>query len=293
MTAISIDIGKLKTYIPKYVKEFYITPKVVSVKENVFFNILRTTLEEHARDSFVEEELKSLNQIEIPSENMEQCIQSPLQIEKKIGEGAFGQVFKIKDQPMVAKIVNINKLYYNIENKNVLRDKILQEIEISNLAGKLGVGPKIHRFYICKSIPTKQNWMVIMMEQFEGKTLAEYREEKGMISTEEIKFIKQKVQDKLKLLHRNNILHYDLHNGNIYLTFTKDNSIADVFLIDFGMSRNVNKITLKQFEDESSLYFLNYTNDRYIPSDKEIDPTKLIDYVILRMIEDHVILINE
>lgn len=293
MAAISIDIGKLKSFIPKYVKEFYITPRPVVIKESAFFNILRTTMEENARESFVEEEIKTLNQISIPSENMEQCIQAPLQVDVKVGEGAYGQVFKIKDLPMVAKLINVDKLFYTIENKNSLRDRILQEVEISILAGKLGIGPKIHRFYICKSIPTKQNWMVIMMDELKGKTLEQYKEEKGTISKEDIRFIKQKVRDKLQTLHRNNILHSDIHTGNIFLTFTKDENIADVFLIDFGMSRNVSKYTKTQFENEESLYFFDYINNKYDPSNKEIDPAKLVDYVILRMIEDQVILLKE
>lgn len=294
MAAISIDIGKLKSYIPKYVNEYYMAPRPVTIKETAFFGILRTTLEENARESFVQEEIKSLNKIEIPSEHMEQCIQAPLQVEKKIGEGAYGQVFKIKDQPIVAKIINIDKIFYSIGNKYDLRDKILQEVEISILAGKLGIGPKIHRFYICKSLPTKQNWMVIMMEQLQGKTLEEYKEEKGTINPEEIKFIKQKLREKLQILHRNNILHSDIHFGNIFLTFTKENKIQDVFLIDYGMSRNVSKFNKAQFENEDSLYVFNYINDRFgAPTDKEIDPKKLIDYVVLRMMEDQVILIKD
>lgn len=290
MSAIAIHTKKLKSLITFYINEYYTSPKRINTNvDGTYVQSIRSIIEENAKDFFIQAEIKTLNKITISSSSsIESCLEKPFVVEHKIGEGVYGKVFKVKDTGYAVKIIPIQNLFFTIDTKNSLKDKILQEIEISILAGKLNIGPKIHKFYICQLGSKKEAYLVLMMEYIDGKTLKQYLTDKNEnITNEEKQFIIDKIKTKMDLLHDNKVIHWDIHSDNIMLSFSK-NKIKDVFIIDYGNSKRIDTYIHSQLnQDNNSIKYLFESGTR------DINGKNLIDYIILRMIEDKAIVIKQ
>ncbi len=71
--------------------------------------------------------------------------------------------------------------------------------------------------------------------------------------------VRQKIENTLHLLHQNNIHHRDLHNRNVMFIFDEDDNIDDVYLIDFGMTKEI-----ESHEDPYKDDFQKYIPDKQI-----------------------------
>lgn len=135
----------------------------------------------------------------------------------KIGQGAFGEVYKKNETYLIAeKIIRreaITSLYQNSWEE--AKAKVLGEIKIwDNCHSKNIV--QIYNYKI------NEDSIVIQMEYCD-KTLSQYRVEKGgKLSLTEIKEIFFQLNNALKYLSENNIIHRDLKLENVLIK-TKDN----------------------------------------------------------------------
>ena len=149
--------------------------------------------------------------------------------------GKYGAVFNSNNEKYIVKIGKINK---NNENNR------LNEAGISEIASNLGVGPKLP---IKPKIVSHNgnNYTIIKMEQMDGTLLSLINSSK--INNElKIELI-QDAQDLLRILHKHNICHRDLHLKNIM--YIKKGNKYIVKLIDFGQS----------YKECSNSYILNNT----------------------------------
>lgn len=168
----------------------------------------------------------------------------------EIGSGAYGTAFLIEKNGVkfIAKTINLEKfIVYPYNDVNM----ILREIENQKKMSDIDVAPKYYDSYICKE--NGNLTVFIIMEYMSEGTLNSYLAKGNKLTPE----LKKKLDDKIDLMHKNQILHTDLHNENVLLT-KKKNGELDIYIADWGLSINMsNKLEEHKQENRSLPYGQN------------------------------------
>ncbi len=178
-------------------------------------------------------EIRDLIYKHIPNDSqMHTCLKNPAEASKMeyIGGGEYGKVFKI-DETRCVKIINISE---NLNNLGYI--DFQNEVEISKVAGEIGVGPKIYDAYVCVNDANSSCYGIIYMEYVKGITLNDFLYKyysKGNIAT-----IRRLLEEKINKLHNAGILHSDLHHDNVMIIMD-GGEVKDVKIIDFGFSQYI------------------------------------------------------
>ena len=154
-------------------------------------------------------------------------------INKVIGKGAFGTVFKAFEL-CSGRRVAIKQIKFDTQNKNL----VLKEIEVLKKVDH----PNIVQYF---NFLKEDNYMFIIMEFLEGGTLKEYIRENSENITEDIarEIIKQ-IFNALSYLHYScDVCHRDIKPENIM--FSEKNNISSLKLLDFGLSSDSFESKLK------------------------------------------------
>lgn len=139
-----------------------------------------------------------------------------IKILEKIGEGSYGQVYKVKYKNNIA----CAKFY---------KDKfsMKEEVKMLKIAQKSGFVPKF-----IKSFANKEEQAVIM-ELLPGKTLEDFVME-NRLSAEQMHKLMYMVGTAIMKLHSTGIIHNDLKMDNIIVF--KETDKCSVFIIDLGLA---------------------------------------------------------
>ena len=151
---------------------------------------------------------------------------------KNLGQGAFGTVFlveKNKNQ-FAVKIQFFYSQQINDANIKSFIDESINEYKNGKVTGSHKITPKYYNLHFLYNKHDYKMISIIEMEAIKGKTLEKYLINKKKLNYNETKIL----QNKIEKLHKLNIVHGDLHAGNIMIT-TK-NKKFDVFLVDLGFS---------------------------------------------------------
>ncbi|KAK3272184.1 hypothetical protein CYMTET_19509 [Cymbomonas tetramitiformis] len=151
----------------------------------------------------------------------------------RIGEGAFGKVYKAKDlqdehsEPVVIKVVNLPQ-------KKEERDFCLREIE---LLAAIHHPCLVH----CKDTFSEHERLCIVMPFYAGGDLSKQlkRNIQRKLRLPEQVFVEWFAQATLALehLHAQHILHRDIKCDNCFMQKVQDSNKVAVLLGDFGVSR--------------------------------------------------------
>jgi serine/threonine-protein kinase len=157
-------------------------------------------------------------------------------IEKELGQGYFGFTYKARDtysnKFVAIKIPNYRTNAYSQRDKefNEELDKVFKK-EVESL-GSLLNDENSHIVKFIQTFNDESDVPCIVMEFVEGERLDELVKRKGALREQDaIKYIKQ-VGKGLIFLHSKNLIHRDVHPGNILINEEK------AILIDFGLARN-------------------------------------------------------
>ena len=166
---------------------------------------------------------------------------------KKIGSGAFGQVFLCeKDKRKYAiKLQIYNKRWREPTESDFIKNRI-NEYKLSKKIGEHSIGPKIYETLFIYDNINGKFINLIVMEYIKGKELSDY-ESKHKLKDNEMK----KLQNKIDKLHKLNIYHKDLHKGNIMVV--KKNKKIDFKIVDFGLAQN-KKNMIKELEQKNKQF---------------------------------------
>jgi tRNA A-37 threonylcarbamoyl transferase component Bud32 len=160
---------------------------------------------------------------------------APYSIVKQIGTGVSGQVYLAKDRflgrEVVIKIpppdVRIKRDYDKYVRRFQREGNLLHKIKlIPNVVGLIG-------FFLEGEMPC------LIMEYIEGETLSDYIRSKKYISPDKAVVYFQKLAETLEMLHQQNVIHCDIHPGNIILQES-----GEIVLIDFGSSNLLHPHTM-------------------------------------------------
>ena len=155
-------------------------------------------------------------------------------IEKKLGEGSYGEVFKVKHKNLgfVRAMKKIIRKTRSSENEKEVLNEIglLKQIDHPNVV-------KIFEFYV-----TKQAYFLIT-EICSGGELFDRITENGPLEESQAAYVMYQLFSAVYNCHSLNILHRDLKPENILID-NEDRGFLNVKIIDFG--------TAKVFEKDKS-----------------------------------------
>jgi len=196
--------------------------------------------------------------------NRKKCL-GKYKIIKTLGSGAFGTTYEVvkgakkggKRYAMKQQIIPKEGVVGVGENATSLPqsrlNEISEEIRIGILMGKHNIGPKVYDSYLCDD--NNEMKVFIIMDIMNSGNLQEFSE-KNLVDE---KFI-QKLKAKIKQMHNLNIMHQDLHAGNIFVHIK--NNIPIPFLGDFGISETFDEAARRMADGETNLWWVtNFSSD--------------------------------
>ena len=147
-------------------------------------------------------------------------------IDKKLGEGAFGQVFKVCS-------TNMKNSCEFVLKKQLVNDlsHIQSEDKMHSIFSKFKLSPKLYDTLIMKE--GKKQYAYSLMERVDGVV-------ENLItshtSKKQLDAIAESIFQLIQKLCLHNLIHGDLHSGNIGYIVNTNKRQLDLKLIDFGWS---------------------------------------------------------
>ncbi len=124
----------------------------------------------------------------------------------------------------------------------------LAEVRLAKAAGDAKIGPVVHDSFVCLHDDAPTGFIV--MDYVRGVRIADFIEsavseaDRAKVRTAEAMFA-----EKLAALHAMGDIHGDIHAGNmmVVLDGTKKKNVKEVFLLDFGYSKNLEQSDMDEF----------------------------------------------
>ena len=170
----------------------------------------------------------------IQNENeLVKCLKNPddAQKLKYIGSGEYGSIYKLDDKTCI-KFINITQTLNNLKYVDFLK-----EVNMSTIAGSIGVAPKIYDTYVCINDEDSTCYGIIYMEFIQGITLTNYLDK--IHSQNNKNKLRKLLEEKIIKLHTAGIMHNDLHSDNVMVILDSNDQLKDIKMIDFGFSQYI------------------------------------------------------
>jgi formylglycine-generating enzyme required for sulfatase activity/tRNA A-37 threonylcarbamoyl transferase component Bud32 len=149
-------------------------------------------------------------------------------LEAILGTGGFGVTYRAREQP-TGQLVAIKTLNTRIQQKSDF-DKYQEKFINEALCLAKCSHPhivKVHKVF------QHQGLWCLVMEYIAGENLAQYLDDRGVLSEEEALRIVRQIGEALTAVHSQGFLHRDVKPLNILLR----QNTRDAVLIDFGLAR--------------------------------------------------------
>ena len=247
------DLDNLKSYILDYMNEkfddqlmidmsFYLNSlvkkndykdKIKILTRLINYNKFSETFEKDDDKSKIEYLQKKLPELKVYKD----CNIKKYLTDTKLGSGAFGSVFSIKNNPdVVVKTIDLTE--YAAPNKSDIYGDSLEEIvnEINILKKLKGtkIAPEYYESWICKK---NDILFIYIAEERMSMSYGDWLDD-GNINNNDVL---DKLKKKLDKLHEMGIVHLDFHTGNIMLKINEKKEI-EPYINDFGISKFNNQL---------------------------------------------------
>ena len=162
-------------------------------------------------------------------------------VDENQGNGAFGSVFSIKNNVNVV-VKTIELTDYVVPNNteqdaqglwdDIGLDKIINEIKILKTLKGTQIAPEYYESWICMK---NDRLFAYIAEERMDRSYSDWMSDGNILYDKEYDILK----NKLKKLHKLNIVHSDFHSGNIMLKIKESsgNRVVEPYINDFGISR--------------------------------------------------------
>jgi len=150
-------------------------------------------------------------------------------IESKIGEGAFGTVYKAL-HPVIGKAAAVKVLSRQWSSNPQMVSRFISEARAVNQIRH----KNIIDIFAFGSLPDDRQYYV--MELLDGMPFDQFLHDKGRLAPETALPILRQVARALDAAHAQGIVHRDLKPENVYLVFDEDGGVSPK-LLDFGIAK--------------------------------------------------------
>jgi tRNA A-37 threonylcarbamoyl transferase component Bud32 len=197
--------------------------------------------------------------------------------EKELGSGFFGKTYLASklDAKYAIKVQNISS---NQEIKMVKN-----EAKLAKKGSDLGISPKIYDSFFCLNKGAKDTLKFFIIQEYMNEgDLKSWLKKGNTISPK----MKKKLIKKIEIMHQNQIVHNDLHTGNIFVK-QQQNGEMELFIGDFGISYDIKDEKSendRSFEREKRNLRANVFNEKVDWSEMLFEPVNIEDIIIKDMI---------
>lgn len=157
--------------------------------------------------------------------------------DSKLGSGAFGSVFSIKNNPdVVVKTIDLRD-YVAPKKSDMYGDSLEEIVNEINILKKLKgskIAPEYYESWICKK---NDILFIYIAEERMSMSYGDWLDEGNIINND----VLDKLKTKLDKLHEIGIVHLDFHTGNIMLKINEEKEI-EPYINDFGISKFNNQL---------------------------------------------------
>jgi serine/threonine-protein kinase len=174
----------------------------------------------------VEESLLSKSDSELRS-HIANVLDSAYELDKEIGRGGMGIVFKAKDRRL-KRTVAVKLLPPELAFRSEIRTRFLREAET---AAQLS-HPNIVPIY---AVDEKGGLVYFVMGFIDGDNLAKRIKDRGPMPPDDVRRILREVADALAYAHANKVVHRDIKPDNILI----DAQSQRPMVTDFGIARAI------------------------------------------------------
>lgn len=175
-----------------------------------------------------------------------EIVNNTYEVQFFIGEGAFGEVYRVKHKYLGLQVLKI------LKNETFETKQIQNLINEANLLSKLSHPNIVRVFEANEFIKDEQVFYFISMAFVSGETIAQRLYRKKQFEIKDAISIQLDLLNGLKYLHsqQNVIIHRDINLDNILLSYADRNIIG--LLSDFGLAQSLNKNNF--FSDSAGRY---------------------------------------
>ncbi|CAJ0918476.1 unnamed protein product, partial [Mesorhabditis belari] len=155
-------------------------------------------------------------------------------IDRLLGEGGFGAVFKIYDKND-SKLCYAMKIEKKIENK--IHSKLKMEISILKMVANVRKGPSERNHFTAIIDRGKKEYYYFLIMQLVGKSLQDLKKERPMnvFSLSTGLGVGMQCLEAVEDLHKHAFIHRDLKPANYACGL--DKQMHTVYILDFGIAR--------------------------------------------------------
>ena len=158
---------------------------------------------------------------------------------RQVGSGFFSKVYELCSNlglcDKIVKLVPLGNDYGNYVSFGL--SNFENEVKVTRLASKLGIGPLFYKAFVCSDM----NLGLLIQDRWD-MTLEQFMEGGGVLP----RLIRDKLENKVRLMHTSGIGHDDLYPRNIVLKMGM--GPVDVGIIDFGRAVLRENVTEDDFE---------------------------------------------
>jgi eukaryotic-like serine/threonine-protein kinase len=166
-------------------------------------------------------------------------------LEKRIGKGGFGSVWRALDQETGIKVA-IKVLHPDISASPDEMDSIRLNFNLVSRLTHPGICTLRYLHKIDSiDLRARENLNVgkddylIVMDLIEGVTLTQYRRSRGgRLSVAEVVSLGRQIAEALDYAHNQRIIHRDIKPSNIMITNNRDGK-CDIKILDFGLAAEI------------------------------------------------------